>query len=173
VVAGGQKFIVIFASGEKRDAKLIGEDPISDLAVVQIAGKLPGIVPLGDSDALKPGQAVLAIGSPLGSFTNTATQGIVSATNRDFPDPSASNYTNLIQHDAAINPGNSGGPLFNMSGEVVGVNTLGIPSVNGQPIQGLFFAIPSNSVKKISQLLIKNGSVVYPYFGVGSVTVTL
>jgi 2-alkenal reductase len=173
VVEGGQQFVVIFANGDKRDAKLIGADPISDLAVVQVSGDVPGTVPLADSHALKPGQTVLAMGSPLGSFTNTVTEGIVSATNRDFPDPSAGNYTNLIQHDAAINPGNSGGPLFNLAGEVVGVNTLGIPEENGQPVQGLFFAIPSNTVSKITQIIMTNGKVIYPYFGVDSQPVTL
>jgi S1-C subfamily serine protease len=173
VVQGGQQFEVIFADGEQREATLIGSDQISDLAVVKIEGAVPAVVPLGDSDTLKPGQTVLAIGSPLGSFTNTVTQGIVSATNRDFPDPTAGNYTNLIQHDAAINPGNSGGPLFNLTGEVVGVNTLGIPTdVNGQPVQGLFFAIPSNTVARIAQTLIDEGRVVYPFFGISSAPVT-
>lgn len=172
VVDGGQQFEVIFADGETREATLVGSDQVSDLAVVKVEGGVPNVVPLGDSDLLKPGQTVLAIGSPLGNFTNTVTQGIVSATNRDFPDPTAGNYTNLIQHDAAINPGNSGGPLFNLSGEVVGVNTLGIPVENGQPVQGLFFAIPSNTVKEIAQILMTEGRVVYPFFGISSVPVT-
>jgi S1-C subfamily serine protease len=169
VVEGGEQFQVIFSTGEERDATLVGSDELSDLAVVKIDGDIPGTVPFGDSDALKPGQTVLAIGSPLGAFANTVTQGIVSATNRDFPDQDQSTttqYTNLIQHDAAINPGNSGGPLFNMSGEVVGVNTLGIPVENGQPVQGLFFAIPSNTVSRIAQDLIDDGSVTYPFFGI-------
>jgi 2-alkenal reductase len=172
VVTGGQQFEVIFADGKKAPATLVGSDQLSDLAVVKVSGPVPGTVPLGDSDALKPGEPVLAIGSPLGAFTNTVTQGIVSANHRNFPDPTAANYTNLIQHDAAINPGNSGGPLFNLAGEVVGVNTLGIPEQNGQPVQGLFFAIPSNTVKRISQLLISQGSVTYPFFGIGFVPVT-
>jgi len=170
VVEGGEQFLVIFSTGEERDATLVGSDELSDLAVVKIDGDVPGIVPLGDSDALKPGQPVLAIGSPLGAFTNTVTQGIVSATNRDFPDQggtTVTQYTNLVQHDAAINPGNSGGPLFNLSGEVVGVNTLGIPVENGQPVQGLFFAIPSNTVSRIAQDLIDDGTVTYPFFGIG------
>jgi 2-alkenal reductase len=175
VVQGGEQFQVILASGETRDAELIGSDEISDLAVVRIDGDLPGMVSLADSSTLLPGQPVLAIGSPLGAFTNTVTEGIISAVGRDFPqDPSQGPqvYTNLIQHDAAINPGNSGGPLFDMDGNVIGVNTLGIPSENGQPVQGLFFAIPSNTVKQITQQLIENGSVEYPYMGVSPVTVT-
>jgi 2-alkenal reductase len=165
VVEGGDRFEVIFADGTVREADLVGADPISDLAVVQVDGDLPGIVPLGDSDKLLPGQPVLAIGSPLGAFTNTVTQGIVSAIGRDFP--GSQTYTNLVQHDAAINPGNSGGPLFNFAGEVVGVNTLGLPSGdNGEPVQGLFFAIPSNTVQEIATKLIDNGEVIYPYFGI-------
>jgi 2-alkenal reductase len=175
VVEGGEHFQVLLANGETRDAELIGSDEISDLAVVRIEGDLPGIVSFADSSTLLPGQPVLAIGSALGSFTNTVTEGIVSAVGRDFPQDQSQGpqiYTNLIQHDAAINPGNSGGPLFDLNGNVVGVNTLGIPSQNGQPVQGLFFAIPSNTVKQITQQLIENGEVEYPYLGVSTVTVT-
>ncbi len=174
VVQGGDAFSVIFADGGQRDATLIGSDPISDLAVVQIDGEVPATVGLGDSTLLQPGQPVLAIGSPLGTFTNTVTQGIVSALGRSIPGSGCSIYTNLIQHDAAINPGNSGGPLFAMDGQVVGVNTLGIPQVPGEQIlaQGLFFAVPSNTVTKITTQLIEQGEVVYPYFGVVSFPVT-
>jgi len=170
VVNGGDEFEVIFWDGSSVDATLVGSDEISDLAVVQVEGDVPATVPLGDSDTLKPGQPVLAIGSPLGAFTNTVTQGIVSALGRTMED---TNYTNLIQHDAPINPGNSGGPLFNLSGEVVGVNTLGINQTqSGEIAQGLFFAIPSNTVKKIAAILIEDGEVVYPFFGVQTVNVT-
>jgi S1-C subfamily serine protease len=95
------------------------------------------------------------------------TDGIVSALNRDFPgDPGGAEYNNLIQHNAAINPGNSGGPLFDLEGRVVGVNTLGIPvTPDGSPVQGLFFAIPSNSVARIVDQLIEHGRAIYPYFG--------
>jgi serine protease Do len=173
VVNGGSKFQVVFSDGTTKEAKLIGSDEISDLAVVKVDGDVPGTIALGDSDAVQVGESVLAIGSPLGNFQNTVTEGIVSATNRDFPGDGStqSQYNNLIQHDAAINPGNSGGPLIDFSGEVIGVNTLGI-SVDdqGQPIQGLFFAIPSNSVKKVADELIANGSVTYPYFGIAYIT---
>jgi 2-alkenal reductase len=164
VLAGGDQFEVIFADGEKRPASVVGADRVSDLAVVQVKGDVPGVVPFGDSDALKPGQTVLAIGSPLGALTNTVTQGIVSALGRNIGD---SNYTDLIQHDAAINPGNSGGPLVNLTGEVVGVNTLGIDETpDGRIAQGLFFAIPSNTVKTITGQLIDHGEVTYPFFGI-------
>lgn len=168
VVEGGDQFSVIYADGEKVSATLIGADPLSDLAVVQVDGDVPGTVAFGDSSNLKPGQSVLAIGSPLGAFTNTVTEGIVSALGRSLPQqPGSSVYTNLIQHDAPINPGNSGGPLFDLKGDVVGVNTIGIPlTPEGVPAQGLFFAIPSNTVGKITQQLIDNGAAVYPYLGI-------
>jgi 2-alkenal reductase len=175
VVDGGEQFLVIFADGTSTDAELIGSDPISDLAVVQVKGDVPATVSFGDSSALLPGQPVLAIGSPLGTFSNTVTEGIVSAVGRNFPQAGNQGpqvYTNLIQHDAAINAGNSGGPLLNMQGEVIGVNTLGIPSENGQPVQGLFFAIPSNEVKEITSELIENGKVVYPFVGVSYLPIT-
>jgi len=161
VVADGTAFRVILSDGEERPAELVGADPIADLAVVRIEGDLPATIAFGDSDALRVGQPVLAIGSPLEAFTNTVTQGIVSALGRTYPE--FRTYTNLIQHDAAINPGNSGGPLIDANGDVVGVNTLGIPGA-----QGLFFAIPSNSVEQVTQELIAEGEVVYPYFGVTS-----
>jgi 2-alkenal reductase len=177
VVAGGDEFQVILADGTSMSATLIGQDQFTDLAVVQMEGDVPATVPFGDSDALRPGQPVLAIGSPLGAFTNTVTDGIVSALNRDFPDTggqSTAIYSNLIQHNADINPGNSGGPLFNLAGEVVGVNTLGVSVVPGQgtPAQGLFFAIPSNTVQGIVNQIIENGEVTYPYMGVTVQTVT-
>ncbi len=177
VVQGGDEFQVILSDGTSMPAQLVGADSFTDLAVVQMQGDVPATVPLGDSDALRPGQPVLAIGSPLGAFTNTVTDGIVSAVNRDFPDAGqagAAIYNNLIQHNAAINPGNSGGPLFNLAGEVVGVNTLGLAVVPGQniPAQGLFFAIPSNLVQGIVNQIIENGAVAYPYMGISQVTVT-
>jgi S1-C subfamily serine protease len=171
VVRGGTGFQVILSNGEKRDATLVGSDPLSDLAVVRMDGSPPSTVSFGDSDALRQGQPVLAIGSPLGEFTGTVTSGIVSALNRDFPASAGTTggegiYTDLIQHDAAINPGNSGGPLFDLAGRVIGVNTLGIPQSGVTPVQGLFFAIPSNHVADIASQLIKNGHVSYPYIGI-------
>lgn len=163
VVDGGQGFLVIFADGERREAELVGSDPLSDLAIIRVDGDLPGVVQFGDSDALRPGEPVLAIGSPLGTFTNTVTAGIVSAIGRDL---GQTTYNNLIQHDAAINPGNSGGPLFNAAGEVVGVNTLGIPAQDGQIVQGIFFALPADVVQEITGRLIEDGEIIYPFFGI-------
>jgi 2-alkenal reductase len=168
VVAGGVAFDVIFADGTKlEDAKLIGADPVSDLAVIQVSDTVPATVAFGDSSQLEAGETVLAIGSPLGSFSNTVTEGIIGGLGRSLPtQPGGSVYTNLIQHDAPINPGNSGGPLFNLQGQVVGVNTIGIPQAEQDvPAQGLFFAIPSNTVQTIVQQLIATGKVVYPSLG--------
>jgi 2-alkenal reductase len=178
VVRGGNQFAVILANGEKHDATLVGADPLSDLAVVRIDGAPPAFVAFGDSDALQQGQPVLAIGSPLGEFTGTVTSGIISALNRDFPDAAEFGaegegaYSDLIQHDAAINPGNSGGPLFDLAGRVIGVNTLGIPQSGSTPVQGLFFAIPSNHVARIVGELIDSGKVAYPFMGVSYAPIT-
>lgn len=177
VVDGGDQFSVILADGNKIDATLVGSDRLSDLAVVKVELSDPASLAWGDSSALQPGQPVLAIGSPLGAFSNTVTDGIVSAVGRDFPgsqsEPNAA-YNNLIQHNAAINPGNSGGPLVNEAGEVVGINTLGISQVpgSGQPVQGLFFAIPSNTAQEIVRQLIENGRVAYPFMGISVQAVT-
>ncbi|MEJ7763533.1 MAG: trypsin-like peptidase domain-containing protein [Thermomicrobiales bacterium] len=170
VIAGGDRFSVILQDGQERATELVGSDPIADLAVLRMEGDVPGVVVLGDSDALRPGERVLAMGSPLGAYTNTVTRGIVSAIDRDFP--GAGTYADLVQHDAAINPGNSGGPLVNLAGEVVGVNTLGVPETDdGQLAQGLFFAVPSNHVASVVTTLLRDGRVVYPFLGVGYVVV--
>lgn len=169
VVDGGVSFQVIFSNGERRPASLVGSDQISDLAVIVVEGDVPAVLCFGDSGALMPGEPVLAIGSPFGSFTNTVTQGIVSALGRDLD---GSGYNNLIQHDAAINPGNSGGPLLNLRGEVIGVNTLGIQEMEGQFVQGLFFAVPSSTVVEIVDRLITDGEVRYPFFGITYRTIT-
>jgi 2-alkenal reductase len=161
VVNGGVDFIVVTEDGTKMPATLIGADSNSDVAVLKVDGPVPAVAKIGDSDALMPGQAVLAIGSPLGTFTNTVTEGIVSALGRSVPDENGGpELLNLIQHDAAINPGNSGGPLVTLNGEVVGINTLGIIDA-----QGLFFAVPAKTVTHIAEQLISAGSVNYPYLG--------
>lgn len=174
VVTGGTSFSVILSDGTELDAELLGEDPRDDLAVVKIDPEsVPATVPLGDSTALQTGESVLAIGSPLGAFGNTVTHGIVSALERDqFSQGGLClSYTDLIQHDAAINPGNSGGPLFNLRGEVVGVNTLGLSiTQDGRPVQGLFFAVPSKTVAAVVDQLITQGFISAPYLGV-SITV--
>jgi 2-alkenal reductase len=177
VVTTGDEFAVQLYDGTLVEAELIGTDARDDLAVVKIDPRdVISFVELGDSDALRPGETVVAIGSPLGQFPNTVTAGIVSALGRDgFGGlDNCQNYSNLIQHDAAINPGNSGGPLFNLQGEVVGVNTLGVPlSPDGTtPIQGLYFAVPSNLVATIAQQLIQDGRISAPYLGISNLNIT-
>jgi len=174
VVDGGDSFVVVMQDGTQVEAELVGIDPRDDLAVVKIDPKnVKVVVEFGDSDALQAGQDVLAIGSPLGAFSNTVTAGIVSGLGRNQLDDPNQNvcqeYTNLIQHDAAINHGNSGGPLFDLNGKVVGVNTLGIPTDSqGQPVQGLFFAVPANTVKVAVEQMIKTGTITRPYLGISS-----
>ena len=151
-------------------AKLIGADPLTDLAVIKIDGTNLPSVPLGDSTQLHPGQTVLAFGNPLG-FRFTVTRGIVSALNR--PNPFAADRRSpgqFIQTDAAINPGNSGGPLVNAHGEVVGINTFLVSETGG--FSGMGFAIPAQIVKPTVDNLIKYGKVSHGYIGIGISDVT-
>ncbi|MFN8590904.1 MAG: trypsin-like peptidase domain-containing protein [Thermomicrobiales bacterium] len=161
VVENGVAFVVTTSDGNELPATLVGADRNADVAVLKVDGPVPAVAPLGDSGNLLPGQPVLALGSPLGTFSNTVTEGIVSALGRTVPDDNGGpELLNLIQHDAAINPGNSGGPLVTLTGEVVGINTLGIIDA-----QGLFFAVPSETVRDVAQQLISEGAVDYPYLG--------
>jgi serine protease Do len=151
-------------------AKLIGADPLTDLAVIKIEGTNLPSVPLGDSTQLHPGQTVLAFGNPLG-FRFTVTRGIVSALNR--PNPFAADRRSpgqFIQTDAAINPGNSGGPLVNAHGEVIGINTFLVSETGG--FSGMGFAIPAQIVKPTVDSLIKYGKVNHGYIGIGISDVT-
>jgi 2-alkenal reductase len=162
VIEGGVEFLVVLEDGRELPATLVGADANSDVAVLKVDAPVPAVARIGDSDSLLPGQEVLAIGSPLGTFTNTVTEGIVSALGRTVPDDAGGpELLNLIQHDAAINPGNSGGPLVTLAGEVVGINTLGIVDA-----QGLFFAVPAKTVTRVATELIAEGAVDYPYLGV-------
>lgn len=165
VIEGHRSLSVIFYDGSRRDARLVGADPLMDLAVLKVDGPVPGVAVFGDSDALQPGETVIAIGSPLGDFRNTVTVGVVSALNRSL---GANAPEGLIQTDAAINSGNSGGPLINLRGEVVGINTLVVrgSGLGAAPVEGLGFAVPSSIAKRVSEQLIANGKVVYPFLGV-------
>jgi serine protease Do len=167
VVNGADRVIVKLKDGREFKGRVLGEDPVTDVAVIKIdAGKLP-TVPLGNSENLQPGEAVIAIGNPLG-LDNTVTSGILSATGRSSSDIGASDKrVDYIQTDAAINPGNSGGPLLNVRGEVIGMNTAIIRGA-----QGLGFAIPINTAQRIAQELISKGKVDHPYLGVKMVTLT-
>jgi len=167
VIDGAQQIQVIFADGSQQDATLVGTDQYSDLAVLKITGTLPAVATLGNSDALNPGETVIAIGSPLGDFKNTVTVGVVSATGRSIDTGSGYSIDGLIQTDAAINQGNSGGPLVNLAGEVVAINTLIIRSSgSGTVAEGLGFAIPINTARVVSEQLIKQGYVSRPYLGI-------
>lgn len=162
VVDGADTVSVILKDGRKYQGKVLGKDPVTDVAVVKIeANNLPSVA-LGNSERLKPGEWAIAIGNPLG-LDNTVTTGIISATGRSSsaitgdPDKRVS----FIQTDAAINPGNSGGPLLNARGEVIGMNTAIL-----QGTQGLGFAIPINTAQRISQQLIAKGKVEHAYLGI-------
>ncbi|HKZ72491.1 MAG TPA: DegQ family serine endoprotease [Steroidobacteraceae bacterium] len=136
-------------------AKVIGSDPRTDVAVIKIEGRNLPYVRFGDPRQLKPGEWVLAIGSPFG-FENSATAGIVSATSRSLPNE-GSNYVPFIQTDVAVNPGNSGGPLFNLDGEVVGINSQIFSRTGGY--MGLSFAIPIDIADDVRNQLVKTGRV--------------
>jgi serine protease Do len=167
VVDGADRVTVTLKDGRTFDGKVLGEDPVTDVAAIKIdANNLPTLS-VGNSDVLQPGEAVVAIGNPLG-LNNTVTSGIISATGRSGNDIGASDKrVDYIQTDAAINPGNSGGPLLNSRGQVIAMNTAIIRGA-----QGLGFAIPINTVQKIAQELIANGKVDHPYLGVQMVTLT-
>ncbi len=158
VVHGADEVQVTLNDGRKYPAKVIGTDPYTDLAVVKIDAPNLQPVPFGDSDVLRPGEFVLAIGSPLG-FDHTVTLGIVSASSRKVPDINMN--MEFIQTDAAINPGNSGGPLVNLNGQIVGINT----AISGRA-QNIGFAIPANVVKTVSESLIASGTIKRPYIGI-------
>uniref|UniRef100_UPI0005A29D46 HhoA/HhoB/HtrA family serine endopeptidase n=1 Tax=Calothrix sp. PCC 6303 TaxID=1170562 RepID=UPI0005A29D46 len=167
VVDGADAVTVTFKDGRTVDGKVLGEDAVTDVAVIQIDGDSLPTVALGNSDSLQPGEAVIAIGNPLG-LNNTVTSGILSATGRSSSDIGATDKrVDYIQTDAAINPGNSGGPLLNARGQVIGMNTAIIRNA-----QGLGFAIPINTAQRIAQQLITKGRVDHPYLGVQMVTLT-
>ncbi|MEL7316651.1 MAG: HhoA/HhoB/HtrA family serine endopeptidase [Cyanobacteria bacterium J06559_3] len=161
VVDGADTVQVTLRDGRTFEGQVVGTDPFTDVAVIDIeADSLPTIT-LSDSDQLQPGEWAIAIGNPLG-LDNTVTVGIVSATGRSSGQVGVSDKrVNFIQTDAAINPGNSGGPLLNERGEVIGMNTAII-----QNAQGIGFAIPINSVERIADQLIATGKVDHPFIGI-------
>ncbi len=174
VVDGADKLQVVFRDGQTVDATLIGTDPFADVAVLKVSGSVPGVASFGNSDDLKPGETVIAIGSPLGDFKNTVTVGVVSATGRSIQTDTGYQMDDLIQTDAAINHGNSGGPLVNLAGQVIGINTLVVRSSGASTDQaeGLGFAAASNTVQAVSNQLIQKGYVSRPYLGINWATVT-
>ncbi len=168
VIEGAEKLEVSLESGETTTATLVGKDALSDLAVLTIDAKYADTsLEFGDSDKLRAGDDVIAIGNPLGlDFSGTVTQGIVSAVNRSINvKTSAGEWEmNVIQTDAAINPGNSGGALLNTAGQVIGINSL---KISESGVEGLGFAIPSNEVIPLIEEMTANGQVERPYIGIG------
>ncbi len=163
VVNGSEKLIVGLSNGTKYKGKLIGQDLLTDLAVIKLEGKGPWPkAKLGDSTKIEVGDWAIAVGNPFG-LENTVTLGIISNLNRNVSQLGIYDKKfELIQTDAAINPGNSGGPLLNSKGEVIGINTL----IRSGPGAGLSFAIPINKAKSIASQLIKNGKVIHPMIGI-------
>jgi len=172
VVDGAESLSAILADGTELPAELIGVDAYADLAVLRVEGNMPAVAAWGNSDLLKPGELVIAIGSPLGDFTNTVTMGVISATDRAIEVDSNYFLEGMIQTDAAINQGNSGGPLLNLAGQVIGVNTLIVRGGGSAVAEGLGFAIPSNTARAIVDQLIQYGKVARPYLGIRWVWIT-
>ncbi|MFZ5973926.1 MAG: S1C family serine protease [Bacillota bacterium] len=171
VVEGGTAFTVLLPGGKELSAQLVGEDAVTDIAVLQVKGANIPIAPLGDSSAVQVGELAVAIGNPLGNeLAGTVTTGIISATQRKMR--VGSTFMNLLQTDAAINPGNSGGPLVNSKGQVIGINTqkTAVAGVDeyGRTIsaEGIGFAIPINEARPIINELISKGKITRSGIGI-------
>jgi 2-alkenal reductase len=176
VVAAADQITAIFYDGTEAEAQIIGTDADSDLAVIRVDSLPQGAhpLPLGNSDQVQVGEWVIAIGNPFG-LGSSMTLGIVSALGRTIPSGATSfSIPEAIQTDAAINPGNSGGPLLNLAGEVIGVNAQ-IASGGSQANAGVGFAIPANTVRRVTPVLIENQVYQWPWLGVrgGSVNLTI
>jgi serine protease Do len=166
VTGGANRLYVVLSDGERLEAELVGEDWWTDLALIRVPDMSLHVAAFGDSDLLRPGELVVAIGNPLGmEFQRSVTVGVVSGLNRAVS--SDEREFRLIQTDAAINPGNSGGPLVNAQGEVIGINTLKIAT---QAVEGIGFAIPSNTARRVLNDLMAHGRVIRPFLGVSIVS---
>ena len=166
VVEGATSITVVLKDGREFRGQVVGTDSTSDVAVVKISGTNLPTVELGDSSTLNVGQRVIAIGNPYG-LSQTVTTGVISALERNVQASSTETLVGVVQTDAAINPGTSGGPLVDLSGRVVGMNTMIY-----QNAQGLGFSVSVNTVKKVYEAIIKNGKVTWPALGIQGATVT-
>ncbi|MEK7872610.1 MAG: trypsin-like peptidase domain-containing protein, partial [Chloroflexota bacterium] len=168
VIEGARQISVLLPDDRTFEAQVVGRDKMTDLAVLKIKGDNLPVARLGNSETLRAGEWVIAIGNALALPGGpTVTVGVVSAVGRSVPEPSGTVLNNVIQTDAAINPGNSGGPLINLRGEVVGINT-----VIASEAQGIGFAIAINEAKPIVAQLQSSGRVIWPWIGVSVQDVT-
>ncbi len=166
VVENATKITVMLKDGREFRGQVVGTDTTSDVAVVKISGTNLPTVELGDSSSLKVGQRVIAIGNPYG-LSQTVTAGFISALERNVQASQTETLVGVVQTDAAINPGNSGGPLIDLSGRVVGMNTMIY-----QNAQGLGFSVSANTVRKVYEAIIKSGKVTWPALGIQGATLT-
>jgi serine protease Do len=173
VVEGVKSVTIVLSDGSQQQASIVGADLYADLAVLKTDVKPPAVATIGNSDVLRPGESVIAIGSPLGDFKNTVTVGVVSATGRAIDTGQGYLIEGLIQTDAAINQGNSGGPLVNLAGQVIGINTLMVRNSNsGAVAEGLGFAIPINTARAVAEQIMQKGYFARPYLGIRYQSIT-
>ncbi|MGE5074042.1 MAG: S1C family serine protease [Anaerolineae bacterium] len=167
VIDGTSSVNVVLSNGTTEKATVVGADQYNDVAVLKVEGTAPAVASLGNSDMLRPGETAIAIGSPLGDFKNTVTEGVISATGRSIDTGNGYQMEGMLQTDAAINPGNSGGPLVNLAGEVIGINTMIVRnSGSGAVAEGLGFAIPINTAQAVASQIIQKGYFAHPYMGI-------
>jgi putative serine protease PepD len=174
VVAGARTALVSFSSNESMRARVVGTDPSTDVAVLQVEAKSRALTPLliGDSDRVQVGDAVVAIGNPFG-LSRTVTAGIVSALQRPITAPNGYTIDHVIQTDAALNHGNSGGPLLNAQGQTIGINSqISTGDTGQQGNVGIGFAIPIDTVKTVVSQIIQNGRAQHAFLGINAVAVT-
>ena len=172
VVEGAREVFINFTGDDRYKAKIVGTDPSTDLAVLQIDAQSRALtpLPLGNSDELQVGAPVVAIGNPFG-LDRTETAGIVSALQREIQAPNGFTIDKVIQTDAAINKGNSGGPLLDANGKVIGINSQIETGDSGTGNVGIGFAVPINTVREVASEIIKTGKVEHAYLGVKMQTI--